>query len=404
MRTCVTSVLYAKMAKRVAEKELNHDNWDHEDEEEEAGHFKIASDEDLSKRKIIKAKRRVNSSDKQGGGIFQGFSGFAGLNNNSKDFGASSFSMKPLPGITSLSFGSSNMFSSVKPESTGTSTSLSLGKDTNQNGFKASSSENPQGQKPSNSSYKDNIKALNDSVAAWIQKHINMNPYVDLTPIFNDYKEHMKNIDLKFSTSTNETEAFSSGAPVTGTPKQPVVPSASTFSNPSQSAQTNEENSSGVVNTDGESSAMEPGASRPGVSGEETAEDEVPKPQSVVVAEEGAFHSIKCKLFFKRESNWVELGIGMLNLKKIDRKTQVLVRNDTTLGKILLNVYLAESTPISRSGKNNVILVSVPNPPLYAKESDGDNSKPATYLIRVKTAEDADELFAQLNASKPSNN
>lgn len=35
MRTCVTSVLYAKMAKRVAEKELNHDNWDHEDEEEE---------------------------------------------------------------------------------------------------------------------------------------------------------------------------------------------------------------------------------------------------------------------------------------------------------------------------------------------------------------------------------
>lgn len=125
---------------------------------------------------------------------------------------------------------------------------------------------------------------------------------------------------------------------------------------------------------------------------------------SVVVAEEGAFHSIKCKLFFKRESNWVELGIGMLNLKKIDRKTQVLVRNDTTLGKILLNVYLAESTPISRSGKNNVILVSVPNPPLYAKESDGDNSKPATYLLRVKTAEDADELFAQLNASKPSNN
>lgn len=31
--------------------------------------------------------------------------------------------------------------------------------------------------------------------------------------------------------------------------------------------------------SDGESSAMEPGASRPGVSGEETAEDEVPKPQ-----------------------------------------------------------------------------------------------------------------------------
>lgn len=121
-----------------------------------------------------------------------------------------------------------------------------------------------------------------------------------------------------------------------------------------------------------------------------------------MVAEEGAFHSIKCKLFFKREAAWAELGIGMLNLKKLEGgKMQVLVRNDTTLGKIILNVYLAGSTPISRSGKNNVILVSVPNPPLYSKPSEGDNSKPATYLIRVKTAEDADELFAQLDKNKP---
>ena len=123
-----------------------------------------------------------------------------------------------------------------------------------------------------------------------------------------------------------------------------------------------------------------------------------------MVAEEGAFHSIKCKLFFKRESSWSELGIGMLNLKKLEGKTQVLVRNDTTLGKIILNVYLAESTPISRSGKNNVILVSVPNPPLYSKPSEGDNSKPATYLIKVKTAEDAEELFSQLGKNKPSGN
>ena len=123
-----------------------------------------------------------------------------------------------------------------------------------------------------------------------------------------------------------------------------------------------------------------------------------------MVAEEGAFHSIRCKLYFKRGSTWAELGIGMLNLKKLDRRTQVLVRNDTTLGKILLNVYLAESTPISRSGKNNVILVSLPNPPLYTKDSEGDNNKPATYLIKVKTAEDADELLAQLDRNKTSSN
>lgn len=46
----------------------------------------------------------------------------------------------------------------------------------------------------------------------------------------------------------------------------------------------------------------------------------------------------------------------------------------------------------------------VPNPPLYSKPSKGDNSKPATYLIRVKTAEDADELFSQLNKSKTTSN
>lgn len=46
----------------------------------------------------------------------------------------------------------------------------------------------------------------------------------------------------------------------------------------------------------------------------------------------------------------------------------------------------------------------VPNPPLYSKPSEGDNNKPATYLIRVKTAEDADELFSQLNKSKSSSN
>ena len=125
---------------------------------------------------------------------------------------------------------------------------------------------------------------------------------------------------------------------------------------------------------------------------------------SVVIAEEGAFHSIRCKLFFKRGTAWVELGIGMLNLKKLEDKTQVLVRNDTTLGKILLNVYLAENTPISRSGKNNLMLLCVPNPPLFSKPSEGDNNKPATYLIRVKTAEDADELFKQMETNKTSKN
>ena len=35
------------MAKRNAQSELNHDNWDQEDENEEAGEFKRASEEQM---------------------------------------------------------------------------------------------------------------------------------------------------------------------------------------------------------------------------------------------------------------------------------------------------------------------------------------------------------------------
>ncbi|KAJ7370946.1 Nuclear pore complex protein Nup50 [Desmophyllum pertusum] len=318
--TCACAVRIKMAAKRGADKLLTQDNWDQEEEDEELGHFKVASTEDLSKRKIIKAKRRV-TSDSKGGGVFQGFSGFAGLNNNSKSsFAASALSIKPLTGLSSLTPASKNMFSGLNASSAEASTSTassftSLG--SNKNGFKASSSDDAQATKASSgSSYNDNLKALNESVAAWIQKHIAVNPYVDLTPIFNDYKEHMKNIDLRFSSSTMETDKPSSAPVAFNTTKQPA------------------------------SSEKQSVESQPGTSGEENTEEQVPKPKSVVVAEEGAFHSIRCKLFFKRESTWAELGIGMLNLKKLEGKTQLLVRNDTTLGKILVNVYLARKHPL----------------------------------------------------------
>lgn len=154
--------------------------------------------------------------------------------------------MKPLTGISSLSSGSSNLFSSAKPSSTETSASLSLGQNSNQNGFKAISSDNSQASKPSNSSYNDNIKALNESVAAWIQKHITLNPYVDLTPIFNDYKEHMKNIDLKFSSSTKETGTSSSASPAVSSTNQPAVASTSLFNAPPQLSVEKEQNRSEI--------------------------------------------------------------------------------------------------------------------------------------------------------------
>jgi len=45
-------------AKRTANSDLNHDNWDNEDEAEEAGTFAVANPEVLKDRVIKKAKRR----------------------------------------------------------------------------------------------------------------------------------------------------------------------------------------------------------------------------------------------------------------------------------------------------------------------------------------------------------
>lgn len=45
--------------------------------------------------------------------------------------------------------------------------------------------------------------------------------------------------------------------------------------------------------------------------------------------------------------------------------------------------------PCTRTGKNNVLIVCVPNPPVDEKNA----STPVTMLIRVKASEDADELY-----------
>ena len=117
--------------------------------------------------------------------------------------------------------------------------------------------------------------------------------------------------------------------------------------------------------------------------------------------EEDAFYTIRCKLFFKKANDWTELGVGMLYLKSLsDGKTQLLVRMETAAGKVLLNISLHKNLPVARVGKNNVSVISIPNPPVFLKEKDGDNTKPLNYLIRVKEKEDADELLKQINDNK----
>ncbi len=53
--------------------------------------------------------------------------------------------------------------------------------------------------KKTTSPFLNHLKGLNESVTKWIKEHVNNNPYVDLTPIFADYKTHLSNIESKVS-------------------------------------------------------------------------------------------------------------------------------------------------------------------------------------------------------------
>ncbi|XP_031568078.1 nuclear pore complex protein Nup50-like [Actinia tenebrosa] len=409
------------MAKRGAGSELNRDNWDDDDEIEEAGTFTIASEEDLNKRKIIRARRRIPSdANSKSSGVFQkfkGFSGFSGLSGSSSTTDAS----KSLPGFGS--WGSTTSKTETTTATTiagftgfaGLSATNSISSSSKDSSI-ASSWSTFNGNKDSektetlddtpNNAYLENIKALNIGVLAWIKKHVEENPYVDLMPVFKDYRKHMDDLESKATPNKDSpgikplpsiTPPSSSGSKVVSSNEQQVSSKSLDFKSSVVPEVRNEEKpfaglaAAAMASKDNGNDKAE---------NEDEPSDEPPKLKSVITAEEGSQFSVRCKLFFKRNNAWSELGVGMLNLKDKDDKSQLLVRADTATGKILLNIFIAPSMPVTRSGKNNVMLVSIPNPPLYSKPSEGDNEKPATYLIRVKTAESADDLFKKLEERK----
>lgn len=107
------------------------------------------------------------------------------------------------------------------------------------------------------------------------------------------------------------------------------------------------------------------------------------------VVEDDAIYSKRCKVFVKKGNDYADRGIGTLYLKPVkdSEKTQMLVRADTNLGNILVNLILSDGIPCQRMGKNNVMMVCMPTP---------EETKVATMLLRVKTGEEADDLLSQI--------
>ncbi len=101
----------------------------------------------------------------------------------------------------------------------------------------------------------------------------------------------------------------------------------------------------------------------------------------------------RCKLFYKKEKEFKEKGLGMLHLKPVEgqeKKTQLVVRAETNLGNILLNILLNDKMSFVQRN-NNVQFVCVPNPPIKELEEG-----PAPMLIKVKNAQMAEELVKKV--------
>ncbi|KAL9853335.1 nuclear pore complex protein Nup50 isoform 1-T3 [Geothlypis trichas] len=326
-------------------------------------------------------------------------------------------------------------------------------------GSQPCSSGSTLGSAPGSGSYHKQLAALNCSVRDWIVKHVNSNPLCDLSPIFRDYERYLASIEQQHggsSDSSSENESSKTpapqAAPVFGSSKlqqgstflfnsktedtsdkkaeaasekrDPLLGATSTVSfNFGKSVDSSvlgslgsgtlssfsfSSGNSGLFGKDANQAKSVTTASTSSLEaqtdsgnnddkGGEEEEEEPPKVIVNEIKEDDAFYSKKCKLFYKKDNEFKEKGVGTLHLKPAgNEKTQLLVRADTNLGNILLNVLIPPKMPCTRTGKNNVLIVCVPNPPIDEKNP----AVPVTMLIRVKTSEDADELHKILLEKK----
>ena len=107
----------------------------------------------------------------------------------------------------------------------------------------------------------------------------------------------------------------------------------------------------------------------------------------------GSLLSLRAKLFYKKQDEYTELGVGTLKVQSSNGQSVcLLLRNDTSIGNILMNVRVTADVPMTLT-KNNVIVVCPANPPLGKGAGEGGV---VTYLIRVKTAQLAEKLHTTI--------
>lgn len=417
-------------AKRKPETELNHDNWNDEEEPEESGIFQKADETELRQRKIKVAKRRLGGDDgtpdSPKPNVFSGFSGFG---TPMALASAPTPAAKPMFNFGSFNAQTSNTLSTL-PSSAKTFSFTSVdGKEP------AKQLTLPTGnitEHDKSSDYATKLTKLNKSIFECIKQHIESGKLCILTPIFDDYKKHLKEIEdekektkqkpVTFSfvdkTTNNGKQADKSTDLIVTTTSVAIVSTtlAPTFTFSSAIASTAATSSltspkptfsfgSGQTTFGSSSTSTTPGAGffsfskppeqKPSTSdekkdengGDNDDEDQPPKVEFTPVTEDDSLYSKRCKIFVKSADEFKPRGTGMLYIKEVSGKKQLLVRADTSLGNILLNILFA-SIPFKRLGTNNLCTACIPTP-----ESE---QKPVQVLIRVKNEEEADELLAEI--------
>ncbi|KAI9576034.1 hypothetical protein GQX74_013734 [Glossina fuscipes] len=413
-------------SKRPAATELNHDNWDKEEEPEERGKFRPASQDELKNRVIKKAKRHVSITNPTEGadstkGIFGSFAGLCKETGTSKT--------PPFAFISKLPVAESNMEFSKLTDNL--------------------------------SEYYGKLKGLNQAVSAWIKVHVDKNPVCILTPIFKDYQKFLKDIEKDNAqigsdpisdvqtgsgvtkatiTPPNTFQLSGSNINATTVDSVTVMPPISLTNSKltdskvngfgfgvkerSQEANAVKINPTTTFNfvsektSEADPSVKSFGFAKPSVENavnlktfsfnnskapaaqsatasdeEEDEDDQPPKTEFKAVIEENAFYSKRCKVFVKKNGNYADKGIGTLYLKQVEstEKTHLLVRANNNLGIVLVNLILSCGLPVKRMGKNNVMLFCLPTP---------ETDKPTSLLLRVKTGEEADELLEAIEKYK----
>lgn len=422
--------------KRQAGTDLNHDNWNEEEEAEDAGEFKKASDDILQQRVRKIAKRRVAGVD-EGKPASNPFSSFGG-------FGGSSLSSSTTS--NSSPFG----FLSKLPSSTTSASTATEAAPLKTNGALKTTDEN--------ADYLSKVKALNESFIKWIKQNVDEDALCDLRTVFKDYEKYITEFEnLKgkptsvadppkkdplpattSTTSSSPSNSFVFGKPMTSPPAattttgisfnsspakppSPLKPTESNFSFGLTASNTQIGSTPFSFGIQKTSTTLSSGPAAAPLfgnitasststpfsfgnvtqnketdggagGGEEEESEEPPKNEFKPVVEEDSLYSKRCKVFVKTGSDYSDRGVGTVFLKKVEDKLQMIVRADTNLGNILLNIIISEGLPCSRMGKNNVMIVCVPTP-----ES---KPPPVPVLVRVKTGEEADDLLATIEKYK----